>query len=54
MSYIFYPTMMQLFPALIYRINRCNQNDQRAIAIFLNNTAPPPQDGQPGLSLLVS
>ncbi|CAF3265919.1 unnamed protein product [Rotaria sp. Silwood2] len=53
MSYIFYPNIMQLFPALIYRINRCNLDDQNVLRHFLNATQPPEQDGAPGYSILV-
>ena len=44
---------MQLLPALIYRINRCNSNDQIVLKHFLNVTQAPPQDQQPGFSILV-
>ncbi|CAF3760650.1 unnamed protein product [Rotaria socialis] len=53
MSYIFYPNMMQLFPALIYRINRCNLDDQNVLGHFLNVTQPPNEDGAVGYSILV-
>ncbi len=44
---------MLLFPALIYRINRCNIDDQIVLRHFLNVTQPPSQDRQPGFSILV-
>lgn len=53
MSYIFYPGTMQILPALIFRINRCNENDRKALKMFINRTMPPQQDGQPGFSILV-
>jgi len=53
MSLILYPQAMQLLPALIYRINRCNLNDQIVLKHFLNVTLPPSQDRQPGFSILV-
>ncbi|CAF3747740.1 unnamed protein product [Rotaria sp. Silwood1] len=53
MSYVFYPNMMQLFPALIYRINRCNFDDQNVLKHFINVTQPPAEDGAPGYALIV-
>lgn len=44
---------MQLLPALIFRINRCNDNDQRVLKHFLNVTQPPQEDAVEGLSVLV-
>lgn len=44
---------MQLLPALIYRINRCNEDDQQVLKYFLNVTQPPSEDGAPGYSILV-
>ncbi|CAF4070708.1 unnamed protein product [Adineta steineri] len=53
MSFILFPEAMQLLPALIYRINRCNQDDQNVLKNFLNVTQPPEQDGAIGYSILV-
>ncbi len=53
MSFVLYPNSMQFLPALIYRINRCNEDDQNALKHFLNATQPPPDDGAPGYSILV-
>lgn len=53
MSYIFYPNLMQIFPALIYRINRCNLDDQNVLKHFLNISQAPSEDGAPGYSILV-
>jgi hypothetical protein len=53
MSFVLYPQGMQLLPALIYRINRCNVDDQRVLKHFLNVTQPPDQDERPGFSILV-
>ncbi|CAF1001113.1 unnamed protein product [Rotaria sordida] len=35
---LLYPTLMQLIPALIYRINRCDANDKVVIQHFLEKT----------------
>ncbi|CAF1014781.1 unnamed protein product [Adineta ricciae] len=53
MSFILYPQTMPLLPALIFRINRCNDNDQRVLKHFLNATQPPEQDAVEGFSILV-
>ncbi|CAF1568851.1 unnamed protein product, partial [Rotaria sordida] len=53
MSFIFYPNSMELFPALIYRINRCNSDDKNVLKHFINVTQPPAQDRLPGYSILV-
>lgn len=53
MSFILYPQAMQLLPALIFRINRCNEEDQRVLKHFLTVTQPPDEDGAPGFSILV-
>ncbi|CAF5127227.1 unnamed protein product, partial [Rotaria sp. Silwood1] len=47
------PNMMQLFPALIYRINRCNFDDPNVLKHFINVTQPSAEDGAPGYVLLV-
>ncbi|UJR34715.1 hypothetical protein I4U23_027492 [Adineta vaga] len=52
-SSIFYPQMMQLLPALIFRINRCNKEDQKVLKHFLNVTHSSNEDGAKGSSTLV-
>ena len=45
---------MQLLPALIFRINRCNADDKKVIDYFLQRSLAPSEVGQPGFSILVS
>jgi hypothetical protein len=55
MSYLFFPLVIQLFPALIYRINRCNLQDKIIVQHFLKQTASSSLPyNQPGYSMLVS
>lgn len=44
---------MQLLPALIFRINRCNADDKKVIEYFLKRSLAPTEDGQAGFSILV-
>lgn len=53
MSFVLYPNVIQLLPALICPINRCNADDQNILRHFLNVTQPPSEDGAPGYSILV-
>lgn len=54
MSYLFFPLVMQLFPALIYRINRYNSQDKIILQHFLNQTSASFPYNRPGYSMLVS
>jgi hypothetical protein len=54
MSYLFFPLIMQLFPALIYRINRCNSQDIIILQHFLNQTSSSFPYNRPEYSMLVS
>jgi hypothetical protein len=53
MSYLFVPLVMQIFPALIYRINRCNSQDQIVLEYFLQQTSTTYPYNRPGYSMLV-
>ncbi|CAF2501997.1 unnamed protein product [Rotaria sp. Silwood2] len=50
---LLYPTLMQLIPALIYRINRCNINDKIVIKHFLEKTPLIHETSLPGQSNLI-
>lgn len=54
MAYLFFPTVMQIFPALIYRINRCNDNDKKVLRHFIQQTTTNFIYDRPGYSMLVS
>ncbi|CAF4940495.1 unnamed protein product [Rotaria sp. Silwood1] len=55
-SYLFFPLVMQLIPALIYRINRCNAQDKIVLQHFLKHTASSSlfPYNRPGYSMLVA
>jgi len=54
MSYLFFPLVMQLFPPLIYRINRCNSQDKIILQHFLKQTPTSFPYNRPEYSMLVS